>query len=274
MPQHVLDALEASSITDVHVLGRRGPAQASWTMKELRELGHLADVGITVDSPAELLTTDGLERAAARNMEVLQEFAGRQPTDDPHRIHLHFCARPVALTGTERVEAVEVERTSVDADGTATGTGETWTLPAQLVVRSVGYRGVPLPGVPFDDRRHVVPNVDGRVVDGDDVVRGLYVAGWIKRGPSGIIGTNKKDAGATVAALLADAEAGVLQPAVEQDRHAWDALLESRGVTVIDHAGWRGVDAAERALGETRGRVRTTIHDRADLIAAAGHPAG
>jgi ferredoxin--NADP+ reductase len=270
MPQHVLDVLSATTITDVHVLGRRGPAQASWTTKELKELGELSAVDVVVDADPDQLTQEGLERLPARNLQVLQQFAARASAGKPRRIHLHFCARPVALNGAERVDAVEIERTVLDAAGNASGTGDLWKLPAQLVVRSVGYRGVALPGVPFDDRRYVVPNIDGRVLDGDAVAPGLYVAGWIKRGPSGIIGTNKKDASATVASLLADAAAGTLPQAAEPDQAGWDALLTERGVTVIDHAGWRAVDAAERALGESRGRVRTTIHDRADLVDAAG----
>ena len=271
MPQHVLELLATTGVTDVHVLGRRGPAQASWTTKELRELGELDGVDVVIDSPAELLAEDPtLDKATARNVAVLRDMAARGSTGAPRRIHLHFLARPVEVTGSDAVEGVVVERTELTEDGGAQGTGETWLLPADLVVRSVGYRGVPLPGVPFDGSRHVVPNTEGRVVGADGTpVAGLYVAGWIKRGPSGIIGTNKKDSAETVRSLLADAAAGTVPTAPETDATRWDAVLKERGVVVVDHAGWRSIDASERELGASRGRDRTTIHDRVDLVAAA-----
>ena len=268
MPQHVLDLLEKSRITDVHVLGRRGPVQATWTLKELRELGELDDSDVVVD-PAEVDVAAPHDRRQAKNLEVLQGFAARELTGRSRRVHLHFCSRPVAMHGVDRVESVQVERTELDETGAAHGTGRTWDLPAQLVVRSVGYRGLGLDGVPFDERRHVVPSEAGRVLDGASVVPGLYVAGWIKRGPTGIIGTNKKDAAETVASLLADVRAGSVPEAAEPDPGAFDALLAGRGAEVVSFAGWRAVDAAERALGASRGRDRTTIHDRAELHAAA-----
>ncbi len=269
MPQHVLDALDASQITDVHVLGRRGPAQATWTTKELKELADLDGVDVLIDPydlelepvSAALVESD---RVVARNVEVIRGWA-EHALDTTHRhIHLHFHARPVELLGTARLETVVVERTTVDESG-AHGTGETYELPAQLVVRSVGYRGVALDGVPFDERRNVIPNVDGRVVNSDGrAVPGLYVAGWIKRGPTGIIGTNKKDAGATVSSLLAD-----LAGRAPGGGDGVARLLAERGVAVVGFEGWRAIDAAERALGATRGRDRTTIHERDALAEAA-----
>jgi ferredoxin--NADP+ reductase len=156
-----------------------------------------------------------------------------------------------------------VERTTVDENG-AHGTGETYEVGAQLVIRSVGYRGVGLEGVPFDDRRNVIPNVDGRVVDADGTpVPGVYVAGWIKRGPTGIIGTNKKDAAATVTSLLEDlGDSGTGGDGIAP-------LLAERGVDVVTFDGWKSIDAAERALGASRGRERTTIHERDALMAAS-----
>jgi ferredoxin--NADP+ reductase len=269
MPQHVLDALASSSVTEVHVLGRRGPAQATWTTKELKELAELDGVDVLIDPTdlelepvsAALVESD---RVVARNVEVIRSWTDHVLVGTHRHIHLHFHARPVAVQGQERVSAVVVERTTVDADGAAHGTGDTYELPAQLVVRSVGYRGVGLEGVPFDAQRNVIPNDAGRVVDGDgSVLPGLYVAGWIKRGPTGIIGTNKKDAAGTVAAVLEDL-AGV--PGTGE---GIDALLAERGVDVVDVAGWLAVDAAERALGASRGRDRTTLHERDALIAAA-----
>jgi len=271
MPQHVLEALRSTTINDVHVLGRRGPAQATWTTKELKELAELDGVDIVVDDPhdldlepvsAALVESD---RVVARNVEVIRSWA-EHVLDGTHRhIHLHFHSRPAELRGTGRVSSVVVERTTVDADGVARGTGQTYEVGAQLVIRSVGYRGVALDGVPFDARRNVVPNIAGRVVDADGTpVAGLYVAGWIKRGPTGIIGTNKKDAAATVASLLED---------LGDDEGAGGdgvvALLAERGVDVVTLEGWASIDAAERALGATRGRERTTIHERGSLITAA-----
>ncbi len=269
MPQHVLDALAATHITDVHLLGRRGPAQASFTTKELRELGELEATEVIVNpidvelDPVSQATVDS-DRVMARNVEVVREWSTRGPTGKPQRLHVRFFARPVEILGTDHVEAIVIERTTIDENGGAVGTGVLETIPVQLVVRSVGYRGLPLEGLPFDTERHVVPNADGRVVSDGVAVSGEYVAGWIKRGPSGIIGTNKKDASATVAALLADAP--TLSPAAEPDPEAISALLASRGVGAITYQGWQAIDAAEIALGASRGRDRTTIHDRDELI--------
>ncbi|MFN8156844.1 MAG: FAD-dependent oxidoreductase [Candidatus Nanopelagicales bacterium] len=271
MPQHVLEALRDSSINDVHVLGRRGPAQATWTTKELKELGELDGVDVVLDDlhdldlepiSASLVESD---RVVARNVEVLRSWSEHALDGSHKHIHLHFHSRPAELRGTDRVETVVVERTTVDDDGAAHGTGETYEVGAQLVVRSVGYRGIALPGVPFDARRSVVPNVDGRVVDDSGApVAGLYVAGWIKRGPTGIIGTNKKDAGATVTSLLAD-----LEGAEGKDGDGVVPLLAERGVRAVDLEGWTRIDAAERALGASRGRARTTIHERDALVTAS-----
>jgi ferredoxin--NADP+ reductase len=270
MPQHVLDALARSQVTDVHVLGRRGPAQATWTTKELKELGDLDGVDVLID-PADLdlervsAALVESDRVVARNVEVIRGWADHA-LDTTHRhIHLHFHARPAEMRGEAHLESVVVERTTVDDDGAAHGTGETYELPAQLVVRSVGYRGVGLAGVPFDSGRNVIPNTDGRVTDDTGaVVPGLYVAGWIKRGPTGIIGTNKKDAAATVGSLLAD-----LEGVTPREGDGCADILRARGCEAVGLDGWTAIDAAERALGASRGRDRTTIHDLAGLRAAA-----
>lgn len=267
MPDHVLAALERSSITDIHVLGRRGPAQAAFTTKELRELGELAQADVLVN--ARDLELDAVSEAelssnkvAARNFAVLQDWAKRPTRGLRRRIHFHFFTRPVRLIGETSVLSMDVERTRIDEMGSAVGTGEEENLATQLVVRSVGYRGVGLPGLPFDEKRSVIPHVDGRVVTNGATIPGLYVAGWIKRGPTGIIGTNKKDANATIASLLADVAQGVIHAA----DHDVDALF---GDQIVTSSGWWAIDRAEQALGAQRGAERVTIHERAALIEAA-----
>ncbi len=272
MPEHVFAALRASGVREIHLIGRRGPAQANWTTKELRELGELADCGIVVDEGAQVddpasVAAIASDKATARNVAVIEEWLARPAQERPRMIHVHFRSRPVEIRGTGRVEEIVVERTTLDDEGRASGTGDLHTIAVDVVVRSVGYRGLPLDDLPFDGDRHVIPNVDGRVVNGSDVMRGLYVTGWIKRGPSGIIGTNKKCAVQTVSAVLADASEGLLERATDPDPEA--VMLALADVDVVDHAGWRRIDAAERSLGEQAGRARTTLHDRSDLIAAS-----
>jgi ferredoxin--NADP+ reductase len=270
----VLDALAGSAVREIHVLGRRGPAQAAFTTKELRELGELADADIVVtpsdydldEASAALAASD---RAVARNVDVMRGWVDREPAGHRRRIHLHFFARPIELIGTDRLEAVVVERTRLTTDGGAEGTGETYTIPADMIVRSVGYRGTAIDDLPFDAGRNVIPSEDGRVMRDGAPVAGEYVAGWIKRGPSGIIGTNKKDSIASVASLLADADSGALPSATDPTGEAFDTFLAERGIVTLSTHGWRAIDAAERALGATRGRDRTTIHERDALLDAA-----
>ena len=273
MPQHVLDTLGRSRITDVHVLGRRGPAQATFTTKELRELGELLEADIIVD-PDDLAFDEESTRAVAddkaiaRNVEVIREWSTRTPAGRSRRIHLHFLSRPVELQGDDRVARVVVERTALDGSGGVTGTGVLRTIDADLVVRSVGYRGVQLDDVPFDARGNVIPHADGRVLRDGTPVAGEYVAGWIKRGPTGIIGTNKKDANATVESLLTDARDGRLAQPGHPTVSAFDERLS--GLRTVSTAGWRAIDARERELGRSRGRDRTTVHEVPDLLDAAG----
>ena len=272
MPQHVLDALGRSTVTDIHVLGRRGPAQATFTTKELRELGELADAEVIVD-PADVVLDAASEaavasdKAVARNVEVIREWSLRAPRGRARRIHLHFLSRPVELRGSDRVREVVVERTALDGSGRALGTGEVSVIPAELVVRSVGYRGVAIDGLPFDAEANVIPHVDGRVVRDGSAVPGEFVAGWIKRGPTGIIGTNKKDANATVDSLLADATSGVLPQPAHPSAEEFDERLSS--LRTVSTAGWRAIDRVERELGTSRGRDRTTLHEREGLLAAS-----
>ncbi|WP_245160541.1 NAD(P)-binding protein [Blastococcus sp. CT_GayMR20] len=271
MPQHVLDVLAAMPVEEVTILGRRGPAQASFTTQELRELGELEGADVLVDA-ADLELDPGSEARAAtdrnvtRNLAVLRGWVDHEPTPGRARVHLRFFGRPVRLLGEDRVAGVEVERTAVDGDGRVMGTGELSVLPADLVVRSVGYRGLPLPGLPVDERSGTVPNEEGRVQRDGRTSIGEYVAGWIKRGPSGVVGTNKHDARETVAGLLADAAEGVLRT----EGPVGDLVEEliSRGAEPVLLDDWRAIDAAEIALGATKGRARTTMHERESLLAA------
>ncbi|MQA12670.1 MAG: NAD(P)-binding protein [Pseudonocardiaceae bacterium] len=272
MPDHVLDVLDASTITDIHMVGRRGPAQAKFTTKELRELGELANADVVVD-PAELVLDAAGEqvvesdKTVRRNLEALREWSQRTPEGRPRRLHVRFLHSPVGVLGNGRVEGVELERNELDGNGGVTGTGEQTTIPAQLLLRSVGYRGLPLSGVPFDERAGVIPHQQGRVHRDGATAPGEYVVGWIKRGPTGVIGTNKGDAKETVATLLSDLDE--LPRAPHRDPDALPSLLEQRGACVVTWAGWEAISAAEEALGVAAGRTRVKIADREALLTAA-----
>jgi ferredoxin--NADP+ reductase len=253
------------------VLGRRGPAQATFTTQELRELGELAGATVLVDPADLVLDPDEEERASAdrnvaRNLAAMRGWVDHRPEPGRARLTLRFYARPVRLLGTERVTGVEVERTALDPDGRAVGTGVTDVVPADLVVRSVGYRGAGLPGLPVDERTGTVLNDAGRVLRDGRPSPGEYVAGWIKRGPTGVVGTNKHDARETVRSLLEDAQAGALASAGPVDDLV--DTLRAAGAEPVLLDDWRAIDAAEIALGATAGRARTTLHERETLLAA------
>lgn len=266
MPTHVLEALEASGIEHVHLIGRRGPAEASWTTKELKELGDLDVTSVEVAPGAFPLGSSSQSivesnKVAARNVAVIEGWLDLPPRSTSRRLTVRFLARPVRIIGDDRVEAIEVERTRIGDDGTVSGTGDVETIPTDVVIRSVGYRGEPLQDVPFDERSGTIIHVDGRVMAGSEPMTGVYVAGWIKRGPSGIIGTNKKDAVATVESFVSDAVSGVLP-----GRRVDTDITESLTADYVDTEGWRRIDAAERALGQDAGKDRVTIHDRAQAM--------
>ncbi|MDV9171827.1 FAD-dependent oxidoreductase [Streptomyces sp. W16] len=256
IPQAALTALAASGVTDIHMVGRRGPSQARFTTKELRELGGLPDTDVTVD-PAELaldpdcLNPSALPAAQRRNVETLRDWAALPPSGSPHRIHLRFFLRPVELLADAgRVGAVRFERTAPDGRGGVQGTGQREDIEAQLVLRSVGYRGVPLDGLPFDAELGIVPHRAGRVLREGLPVPGEYVAGWIKRGPTGVIGTNRPDAKETVTSLLEDAAMLVRKEASEDPL----AALRAEGIEPVEWAGWEAIERAEAELGASLGR--------------------
>ncbi len=300
--QPVLDALMASKVREVHMIGRRGPAQAKFTTKELRELGELAGVDIVVgDGEADLDAFDPTgesarlaqsDRHVRGNYKVISDWAARTPAAGTRRLTVRFWLRPVEILGPQRVSGLTLERTRLDASGAFTGTGEYETLAAQLVLRSVGYQSVPLPGVPFDERSSTVPNADGRVLGADGgPLPGEYVAGWLKRGPTGVIGTNKSDAAQTVRSLLADLaggpgpgdvplpRAGLLRypEAVPgsgpeaADRSRFSQLLAARGIRPVSYADWLRIEQAEADLGESLGRGgRVKLASRDELNKACG----
>ena len=261
-----------AGLEEIVMLGRRGPVQAAFTPPELKELGELAGADVIVD-PHDLRLDPASEREleedrerARRNLDLLREYAPRVPAGRPRRIVLRFLVSPVAIHGRDRVEAIEVVRNElVEENGriVARPTGETETIECGIVLRSVGYKGIPLQGVPFDEGSGTVPNALGRV----DGAERAYVAGWIKRGPSGVIGTNKKDATETVELLLEDARAGTFGG---PRSGSLEALLQERGVQFVDYAGWQAIDAAERAAGEPLGRPRVKLGTWRDLLAAGG----
>lgn len=275
---HALEALERSSINEVVVVGRRGPAQAAFTNPELLELGEMDEVDVIVD-PEELerglaVQDETMDPTAERNVKVLREYAQRKPEGRPRRIVLRFLLSPVELTGDGALSGVVLERNELvpGAGGTlrAKPTGETETLPAGLVLRAVGYRGRPLPGVPFDEQRAVIANAGGRVVMPDgQPCRGEYVVGWIKRGPSGVIGTNKKDAQETVDAVLADIDAGALHEPTSPDAESVHAMLLDRRPDLVTYEGWTEIDRHERALGEPAGRPRVKLTEIEHMLRVA-----
>jgi ferredoxin/flavodoxin---NADP+ reductase len=281
---HALAALRESAVEEVVVLGRRGPAQAAFTSAELRELGRLEGVDTRVAADeieldpvsARWLAEEGTF-TARKNVELLREFAARAERPDTQRqVTLRFLRSPVEIRGNGRVEAVDVRRNEIvrDDDGRLRAEavdGEPETIECGLVLRSVGYRAVPLPDVPFDERHFVLPNDRGRVLTADgEPLPGVYAVGWIKRGPTGILGTNKRDAEETVSCLVEDLRAGALPEPAEPGRDRVDALLAERAPGLVTADGWRAIAAQELEAGRAQQRPRVKLASRDELLAAAG----
>ncbi|MDX6679414.1 MAG: ferredoxin/flavodoxin---NADP+ reductase [Solirubrobacteraceae bacterium] len=281
---HALAALRDSRIEEVVVLGRRGPAQAAFTSAELRELGHLDGVELVIDPAVldldpvsqEWLAADGTFTART-NMALLREFAARPPRPDARRrIELRFLTSPVEIRGSAGgVEAIDVCTNEIvrGDDGSLRARAldrEPETIACGFVLRSVGYRAVPLPGVPFDERSFVLPNERGRVLTPDgDRLPGVYAVGWIKRGPTGILGTNKRDAEETVSCLADDLAAGALAQPPSPQREQLDALLAERRPDLVTVDGWRAIDGLELRKGRDAQRPRVKLASRVELLAAA-----
>ncbi len=274
---HAIEALRGSEVEEVVVLGRRGPAQAAFTNPELRELADLQLADVIVDpldvelDPASEASLAAADETTRRNVELLKGYAATAPSGKPRRIVLRFLESPVRIDGNGKVQTITIERNELaPADDGALRprpTGVTETIEAGLVLRSIGYVGTPLPGVPFDERRKTILNTEGRVLDPEtgNAIPGVYAAGWVKRGPSGVIGTNKKCAQETTSLLLDDFREGSLpEPTADPDELLDD--LRAGGHHVVDYNGWEAIDAHERALGEPQGRPRVKLVDRAQLL--------
>lgn len=254
IPANVFEGLAASPVTDVHVFGRRGPAQVKFTPIELRELGEVAGVDVVIDEDG--FAFDETEGEPSNNQvkvmtRILKGWRERTSTGAARRLHLHFMHQPVALLGEDRVTGARFERMAFTGDGAGgvAGTGELVDYPVQAVYRAIGYFGSALPGVPFDERAGVIPNAAGRVLgEADRVEPGLYATGWIKRGPVGLIGHTKSDAQETIRCLLEDRDA--LPAAQLPDPDAVIELLRERGIAYTTWDGWLELDAHERRLGE------------------------
>ncbi|MFJ4129280.1 FAD-dependent oxidoreductase [Oerskovia enterophila] len=275
IPDNVYAGLKASPVTDVHVFARRGPAQAKFSPLELRELGHVPDVDVIV-YPEDFEFDEGSMAAINSSnqtkqvVKTLTDWTLKDPSGftASRRLHLHFLKAPVAVLGQERVEGLRTERTVLNGDGTVSGTGEFQDWPVQAVYRAVGYFGSPLPEVPFDELKGVIPNREGRVIDIDgEQVPGVYATGWIKRGPVGLIGHTKSDASETVRHLVEDLADS--RTATQPDPDAVVEFLTERGVHLVQWSDWEVLDAYERAQGEPHGRERIKVVPREDMIRIA-----
>ncbi len=286
--EHALEALRGSRVREVYLLGRRGAAQAAFTNPELKELGELegADVAVAAhEVELDALSREALEktgdRAGAKKVEILQSYARRAPESKPRRLVLRFLVSPVAVldNGAGAVGGIRLVRNRLVASATGTiqaqPTEQVEELPAGLVFRSVGYRGVPLPGVPFDDKWGVVLNEKGRVLDPNtkQPLLGEYTAGWIKRGPTGVIGTNKPDAAETATAMLEDAAAGQMLAPAEPDAAAAERLVTQRQPHYVDYADWLRLNDLEIARGRSRGSPRLKFTRVDEILAALGNRA-
>ncbi len=276
---YALEALGKSRIKDIYIVARRGPAQVKFTNVEIREMGHLAIAdAMVLDNELRLdrassATVEG-DTAMQKNLDYLRAYVEIGDTGKERHIHFRFLLSPVEIIGADgKIVAVKMEKNQLrpitGGDIKAVGTGEFETIPAGLILRSVGYKGIALPGVPYDARNGVIPNEVGRVIDHatEQVVSGEYVAGWIKRGPNGVIGTNKPDSIESVNSMFEDLRQDRLTPAPEPNPDAVVAILQARGVRYVTAAEWRQIDAAEVAAGQAQGKPRAKFVEREEMLA-------
>lgn len=277
IPGNVVAGLKNNPVRDVHVFGRRGPAQVKFTPMELRELGHVPDVDIVV-YPEDFDYDEGSQQAIESKkmtkqvVDQLTNWVFQEPEDltASRRIHIHMLQQPVEILGDGKVEAIRMERTQLQGDGSVKGTGEYIDYPVQAVYRAIGYASSPIEGAPFDEEKRVIPNDGGRVVEDGKPIDGLYATGWVKRGPVGLIGSTKSDAQETIGNLVEDANAGKLAatgPATGGE--GLKALLEQRGVRYTTWHGWELLEAFEMELGEAEGRKRVKVVERETMTAVS-----
>lgn len=281
---YAMEALTNSNVKEVYILGRRGPAQAAFTAPEAKELGELADCDTFVPpdeaelDPLSLTTMTNADRADVRKVDIIQELSKRKPTGKSKRLYLRFLVSPTELIGDENGHVKQMKLVNNELYATEAGslrpraTDRTETLDVGLVFRSIGYRGVPLPGVPFHDSWGVIPNNGGRVLDAEtkEPLLGQYTAGWIKRGPTGVIGTNKPDAAETVENMLADAREGRMLTPDNATAEAAEALVKERRPCVVTFADWKVLDEIELNRGKEQGRPRVKFTRIEDMLAALG----
>jgi ferredoxin/flavodoxin---NADP+ reductase len=278
---HALEVLADSAIEEIVVLGRRGPAQAAFTNPELLELGEMTDADVFVDArdvDLDPLSRAWLESEAAsntsrKNVEILTRYAGLEAQGKRRRIVLRFLVSPVEILGAEKVEGIRICRNELqEQEGglRACATDTTEELECGIVFRSIGYRGTPLEGLPFDERQGTIPHELGRILhESGEQLLGDYVVGWIKRGPTGIIGTNKRDAQETVDELFEDLGAGKLNQPTDPSRDSLEELLAERAPEHVTYSGWEAIDRAEKAAGEPHGRPRVKLTTTEELLEAA-----
>jgi ferredoxin--NADP+ reductase len=284
---HAIELLDRKQIREIVVLGRRGPVQAAFTNPEIKELGEMEDADVVVDpseveldeASAAYLESEEVNKTTRVNVETLKEFSGREPEGKKQRIVLRFLSSPVEIRGESKVESIVIGRNELtDEGGTlrAKDSGEREELECGLVLRSVGYTGIPIEGVPFDGKRGLILNDGGRVLDSHDAGHkvGHYTAGWIKRGPSGVIGTNKKDALETVIHLLADVESQTLLDPERPEPGAVEELLAERGVRYVSFEDWQAIDQAEVGRGEPHGRPRVKFVRVEEMLDTLGEKVG
>lgn len=276
---YALEALKTSKVRDIYMLGRRGPAQAAFTNPELKEMGELHDAQVMVN-PADLeldsfsneYVLSGEDRNAERNVQTLLRYSMDGDLGKGRRVHMRFLVAPTAITGNGHVEAIELVHNELyqaeDGSIRPRATGVTETIPVGLVFRSIGYKGVALPGVPFDERAGVIPNVKGRVMNDGEAVTGEYVVGWIKRGPSGIIGTNKPDAQDTADRMLEDVDAGKTLSPEDARPEAITTLLQNRNVEFVTFADWLILDRLEQDRGQAQNRPRVKFTANEEMLEA------
>ena len=280
IPDNVYESLKNNKAEVIHMFGRRGPAQAKFTPKELRELDESDTIQVLVDpedidydGPSEELRR--ADKSIDLNCQVLEQYAMREPDDAPHKIRIHFFESPVeVLTEGDDIVGIRTERTEFDGEGGLRGTGKFTDWTVQQVYHAIGYRSEPVEGVPFDLERHVIPNDGGHVLGEDGFEDSLYVTGWIKRGPVGLIGNTKSDAKETTDMLIADADAGKLTAPVHEDPDAILGLLDERSIDYTTWDGWYRLDEAERKLGEecaTHSRERKKIVEWDEMVSYAHH---